>query len=355
MKRNLIQFVPWVATVTTWLILFTAFCLLPHGNIQAQNVFHLYQSTEQEKSVSGETDSTVNINSLVYSLCEDNVGDILAVKNISDSIDYFMIDKVSYYENGTLTIRGRCEEGGSNYLLLAITEGRLLGEVQKGTKTDSYRIVQRSKEKKAIVKQSPSKSEELPGAPSLIAGQTIEPDESYLQRIKESTEKNERNQAIIDLMIVYTPAAKAWADYYEGSIYNTIAMALEKAQLALDISEVLIDLNIVNIQPIDYVESGSPETDLYNLTVSNGIMDEVHLWRNQYGADLVTLFSFENLVGGIAWQLDNQYGRPDYGFSLIRIQQASWTYTMIHELGHCMGAGHHAEQNFQPGPTSWTN
>ncbi len=43
-------------------------------------------------------------------------------------------------------------------------------------------------------------------------------------------------------------------------------------------------------------------------------------------------------------------GSPTYGFSISRVQQAGWTYTTIHELGHNMGCHHHKEQNVQPGP-----
>ena len=30
--------------------------------------------------------------------------------------------------------------------------------------------------------------------------------------------------------------------------------------------------------------------------------------------------------------------------------RASWTYTIVHEIGHNMGCGHHKSQNAQPGP-----
>ena len=40
--------------------------------------------------------------------------------------------------------------------------------------------------------------------------------------------------ATIDVMVVYTPAARVWANSNEGSISNVIAQAMEKAQLAAD-------------------------------------------------------------------------------------------------------------------------
>ncbi|MBS4058904.1 MAG: BspA family leucine-rich repeat surface protein [Bacteroidetes bacterium] len=353
--KNYIRFKPGNAPEAAWIILTILFCFHSWNSVNGQKVVQLYQHTDKSQTFHGDMEAVVEINPLIYTLTENNKGDFIAVEVEKGSNSYFEIDKICFYQNGTLTIRARSENKENDYILLAITDGMILGDVHLGIDNNSFRIIQRLKNGEAILNAKPQRNIELPGAPAMNAEQPIVHDESYLQRIRESKENAGRNQASIDLMIVYTPAAKAWADYYEGSIYNTTALAIEKAQLALDLSQVLIDLNIVNVLQINYEESGSPETDLHNLTFSNGIMDEVHLWRNQYGADLVTLFSFENLVGGVAWQLNNQLGGPDYGFSLIRIQQASWTYTMIHELGHCLGAGHHAGQNFQPGPTIWVN
>jgi hypothetical protein len=48
-------------------------------------------------------------------------------------------------------------------------------------------------------------------------------------------------------------------------------------------------------------------------------------------------------------------GSPSYAFNITRVQQASWTYTMIHEMGHNMGLHHHKQQNVQPAPTGWYN
>jgi hypothetical protein len=110
-------------------------------------------------------------------------------------------------------------------------------------------------------------------------------------------------------------------------------------------------MTLVHSSEISYTESGDSGDDLERLTyTSDGYLDDVHTWRNQYGADLVVLFTYVNDVGGIAWLLNTTSGEPEYGFSITRVQQASWTYTTIHEMGHNMGCHHHKEQNTQPGP-----
>ena len=84
------------------------------------------------------------------------------------------------------------------------------------------------------------------------------------------------------------------------SINNVIAQAMAKAQLALDNSNTLINMRLVHSAQVAYTESGSYSTDLDRLTsTSDGYMDEVHTWRDQYGADLVAIFTHENVTGGV--------------------------------------------------------
>jgi hypothetical protein len=159
----------------------------------------------------------------------------------------------------------------------------------------------------------------------------------------------------IDVMIVYTPAAKNWAQTNEGGISNTVAAAMAKANLAASNSNLLLSYVLVHSAEVAYTEAGS-STDLDRLTAkTDGYMDNVHDLRNQYAADFVVLLSFTEDTGGLGWLLNDRYGREDWAFSLTRVQQASGSYTMIHEIGHNMGAHHHKDQNFQAGPTNWTN
>ena len=104
---------------------------------------------------------------------------------------------------------------------------------------------------------------------------------------------------------------------------------------------------------MDYTELDTGD-DLDNLTyTSDGIMDNVHILRDAYAADLVILLGHISFTGGLAWLLNDSPengGSPNYGFSLNRVQQASGTFTVVHEIGHNMGLGHSKIQNLQPGP-----
>jgi len=154
----------------------------------------------------------------------------------------------------------------------------------------------------------------------------------------------------ITLMIVYTPAAAAWSAANETDINNTISLLMAKAQLALDNGNTLMTIKLVYTAQVNFSELNNNQ-DLYNLTDNgDGSMDDVHNWRDAFCADVVVLLENTDFTGGLGWLLNSPSGLPQYAFSLTRVQQASWTYTTIHEIGHNMGCHHHKLQNFQSGP-----
>ena len=167
--------------------------------------------------------------------------------------------------------------------------------------------------------------------------------------------------ALIDVMIVYTPAALAWAANH-GGIDHIIAQAMERAQLVLDNSYTQVSLRLVLAARVEYTETGDSAEDLRRLTWQrgsaadpDGAMDEIHQWRNACGADLVVLFATMEDAGGRGWLLTSPFGQSHFGFSSTRIQQAATADSMIHEMAHNFGAHHHREQNVAPGPNAVLN
>lgn len=156
----------------------------------------------------------------------------------------------------------------------------------------------------------------------------------------------------IDVMIVYTAKAAQWAinDYQVTDIHHLINIAMQKANEAMVNSETNITFNLVHKYQTSYEEVNSSQ-DLYWIT--NGADEEsakIHALRKQYSADMVVLMPEVDFTGGLAWLLNNENGSAGNAFSLSRVQQSSWTYTMVHEIGHNMGCGHHNRQLTQAGP-----
>ena len=157
---------------------------------------------------------------------------------------------------------------------------------------------------------------------------------------------------VVDVMIVYTPAARAWADANGGGIENVIAQGMARAQLALDNSQTYTTFRLVHSAEVAYAEVGlDGRIDLIRLQdPADGYLDEVHVWRDRQSADLVSLLSICTQVAGIAYGLSSADGNPDYGFSVVDVEYAGTTYTLAHELAHNLGCGHAIAQTYAPGP-----
>lgn len=160
---------------------------------------------------------------------------------------------------------------------------------------------------------------------------------------------------VIDVMIVYTPAAEAWAlseDAGGIGIQNVINQSMTLAQSAVDNSNIDLEFRLVHAAKVNYTETkvedesgemvNDSAVDLENLT--NGDIPNVHEWREQYRADLVAMFTDVDDTGGIAWLASGDIDDADYAFSITRVQQAANTTTHAHEMGHNMGNNHSRNQ-----------
>ena len=279
------------------------------------------------------------------------------------------IERATTNVNATFTIRARLSPPGSGYLVMSTTDGRSLATIRCGDEGKLYRILSDPDTGEHYLVELDSDKLDVPKDCPVEYPLPLTPGEKLeQQRIREQMTQKElgpQDPADVDVLLVYTPAARDWAASNEGGIKNTVAIAMEYAQLISDNSELGITYRLANSRLVDYEESSEPRADLRRLTASpefnpfdptfegvviSGYMNEVHDWRDEFRADLVAMFAFVEGVGGLGWQLMNRDGRPNYGFSLTRVQQASWTYTHIHEIGHNMGAQHHKEQIESPGP-----
>ncbi|MEO5729220.1 MAG: M12 family metallo-peptidase [Byssovorax sp.] len=145
----------------------------------------------------------------------------------------------------------------------------------------------------------------------------------------------------IDVMIVYTPAAKAM--YGQAGIEAKIQTAVASANQAYQSSQVPLQLNLVHTAEVSYDESAHDLVDGLNKLqgTSDGSMDNVHALRNQYGADMVSLMFAEGGAycgyGSIMTNVNS--GFAPYAFSTVSSTCIS-NYSVTHELGHNMGCAH---------------
>ncbi|MEM4531555.1 MAG: M12 family metallo-peptidase, partial [Thermofilaceae archaeon] len=286
------------------------------------------------------------------------IGTAVVLNLFSDRLYTAVVDRVSVDVNGVVTLRARVNGSPFGYFLVSTSEGRSLGDIRIPEKNEHYIILSDRETRKHFLLEIAA-VQEVPEGPPLVPPAKADPSGT----IEESRspllgrQPNPNTTAEIDLLVVYTPAARDWADEWGGGLLNVIAQAIEAGQLALDNSETSLSLTLSRAMLVTYTESGDSLTDLLRLTFRagdendpSGYLDEVHDWRDLYGGDLVVLLARVEDVGGLGWLLSSPDGSPEFGFSLVRVQQAGWTYTFIHELGHNLGCHHHKEQKVHPGP-----
>ena len=134
------------------------------------------------------------------------------------------------------------------------------------------------------------------------------------------------SEVIIDVAVVYTPAARDAAGGV-AAIEAEIDLMVAWTNQAYEASGVHHRLALVERSEVSYAETGVGRLDLGRLrNPSDGQMDGVHELRDRVGADLVHLVVGHSDVGGLAY-------RPG-AFSL------GARCCFAHELGHNMGLRH---------------
>jgi hypothetical protein len=148
---------------------------------------------------------------------------------------------------------------------------------------------------------------------------------------------------VIDVLAVYTPAAKSAWSGNPGGIESLIATAIAESNVAYQNSQVDLQLNLVHTEEVSYVEAAGSSgwsTDLSRLRgTTDGYMDGVHATRDAVGADMVALIrAGDPNYCGIGY-LNNSLG-ASYAFSVTRYNCAIGYYSFAHELGHNKGSHH---------------
>jgi hypothetical protein len=141
---------------------------------------------------------------------------------------------------------------------------------------------------------------------------------------------------VIDVMVVYTPIARAAAGG-TAAIETLIDLFMAEANDAYQNSLIGMQVNLVYAGEVDYDESGNHLSGLTDH--GDGIMEEVHGLRYAYQADLVALLVNSAGYCGVAWLMPaNSVSSEDRGFSVT--VRTCGGMVFAHELGHNMGCCH---------------
>ncbi len=281
-------------------------------------------------------------------------GDFIELALFDDAILEAEISNVTRYINGAVGLTAHLRNGREGTLFLSYCDGQMRASVQVMGGNSFYVKYNPETRTHYAVEVDREKSIVLEGAEPLVPpvkDSVADAPAMFVAAAPLAMADVPAGSTVVDVMIVYTPAAQAVEGGLAG-INNNIVLAMQKANEAHTNSDTKVYLNLIHSAEVNYFESGTNfSLDLSRLTAaSDGHLDEVHTWRDQYGADLVCLFESNSVSGGLGYLLTSVSGNAAEAFCLARVQQTDWTYTVVHEWGHNMGCGHSKSQNLEPGP-----
>ena len=137
----------------------------------------------------------------------------------------------------------------------------------------------------------------------------------------------------VDVLVAYTPAAKAAV----SNINATIALAVAEANQSYVNSQVNIRLNLVDTLPVSYSETGKTFDQILADFVANPTVTQ---HRDQAGADLAAMIINKTDYCGLA---DAIMANASTAFAIVHYDCATGYYSFAHELGHLMGARHNQQ------------
>ncbi len=151
---------------------------------------------------------------------------------------------------------------------------------------------------------------------------------------------------LIDVMVVYDANAKTKLNVNDVAIQKLIRQSIDSANQAHYNTGDNIVLRLVYTGQVNDNPTGTLSGDLANL--DSGLIPNVNTLRTQYGADLVSLITTASgSSAGLANALLNPNGDPTEAFSVIDANSIGpGNFTIAHETGHNLGAGHERD-NFQ--------
>lgn len=296
-----------------------------------------------------------------FELLENDSGfesEQLYLTGFNDAEYFIEITRVLTHSNGAVSVIGREIEADLRTFALSFHNNKVLASFMDMNQYSTYKLKFDAAEQQHFFIQTDESKRDFDIYCELLGIPDANLDNQH-QHSRHSTDTYTLI-AEIDLMVVYTPAAKTEADQNFSGINTLIAQVITESQQAADNSDVLVDFRLVHSAEVNYTEVNSAATNLSRLIVSptfnpwqdpdfDGYMDEVHDWRDDFGADLVTLLAYDINMAGLAPRLDTTNGRPRYGFSIVNVEQAT-NYTFAHEIGHLFGNHHSRLQNNSPAP-----
>lgn len=148
------------------------------------------------------------------------------------------------------------------------------------------------------------------------------------------------NGSVVDVMVMYTRDALAgWTS--EVRARAAIDLVVAETNQAFRNSGVNTSIRLVYSAVVDYAESADSSIDLGRLQSStDGFLDELHMLRDRYAADLVTLITEQMTDACGSAYINGPRNVGLLGFGVVKRSCTANGRSFSHELGHNLGANH---------------
>ena len=240
---------------------------------------------------------------------------------------------------GTFTWRGSLAEDAEGYLALSVRDGAVAGVLLEHGHL--YRI--RENRDGGLVVYA---CEDASPAGCAQEHERLVPPATGTQTAAEGARSVTRSQSssagnTVDILVAWTQEAEDAAGG-ASAMMALIDLAVVETNMLLDNSGVDLELNLLDSSRVDYVESGSQATDLDRLVdAQDSYLDDVHAWRDAYGADAVSLIVADDSYCGRSFNMTaDSSDFTDYAFNLVAWNCATGYYAFAHEFGHIFGLDH---------------
>jgi hypothetical protein len=156
--------------------------------------------------------------------------------------------------------------------------------------------------------------------------------------VKPSKEQSpaQPDSVIIDVIVAYTKKAASNYNDIEGEL---IDLSVEEGNESFRISGIdKVKLRLVHAYETNYVEEGAHFDHVWRFADrGDGYMEEIHLLRDKYKADVAILIVDDPKGCGLATRV---HADAEEAFAVVHHECAASTYTLAHEIGHIIGARH---------------
>ena len=173
-----------------------------------------------------------------------------------------------------------------------------------------------------------------------------------------SAENPNQASTLVDVLVAFDSPAANWARLNGGGITNFATMAVQKANTVLANTGFAstFRFRLVGVMAVDADGKGDLDSTLSHAQSGSGDWAAIMAMREDVGADVVSvMIDTGSAYGttGLGYSLSDGTAPSSFSehpYNVCSVRAVAQSYTMVHEIGHNLGAGHSDRQQSSPGP-----